>query len=97
LKQITPPVGGVESALKEMPLIRGSGLWTPAPGGIYFVPPDAPDSLDYFDLSTRKVKQITKLDNEFGPGLSLSPDHKRIIFSKPGDTTNDIMLVDHFH
>jgi Tol biopolymer transport system component/DNA-binding winged helix-turn-helix (wHTH) protein len=97
LKQVTPPAGGVESTLEGIPPLRGSGLWTPAPGGIYFVPHDAPDSLDYFDLTTRKVKQITKLDNEFGFGLSLSPDRKGIIYSKPGDTTNDIMLVDHFH
>jgi Tol biopolymer transport system component len=97
LKQINALVGGSESAVERIPLIRGSGLWTPAPGGIYFVPPDAPNCLDYFDLVTRKVKPITKLDNEFGSGLSLSPDSTRIMYSKVDDTTNDIMLVDHFH
>jgi Tol biopolymer transport system component/DNA-binding winged helix-turn-helix (wHTH) protein len=97
LKQIKPALDGVESALEGMPVIRGSGLWTPAPGGIYFVPDDARDSLDYFDLTTRKVKQIAKLDKEFGSGLSLSPDGKTIIFSNTGDTTNEIMLLDHFH
>jgi hypothetical protein len=74
-----------------------STSWIPGPGGIYFVPTDAHDSLEYFDLTTRKVKQIATLDNDFGPGLSLFPDRKRVVVSKPDDTTNDIMLVDHFH
>jgi hypothetical protein len=50
----------------------------------------------YFDFATRQAHLIFELDKEFSSGLSVSPDGRRILYSQEGDTTGDIMLVDHF-
>jgi hypothetical protein len=68
-----------------------------SPSGIYFVPAEAPKSLRYFDFATRQIRPIFEADKDIAGGLSVSPDGHWILYSQAGDTTGDIMLVDHFH
>jgi hypothetical protein len=79
-----------------LPRLSNSGLWTLSPGGIYFVPADAPRSLRYFDFASRQIRPIFEVDNDFGNGLSVSPDGRWILYSQARDVTGDIMLVEHF-
>ena len=72
-------------------------LWALSPGGIYFVPAEAPRSLRYFDFASRQIRPIFEVDKDFGSGLSVSPDGRWILYSQVGDVNSDIMLVDHFH
>jgi hypothetical protein len=86
-----------ESAVEGLPPIIHQGLWTVVPGGIYFVPVDAPQSLRYFDFATKKIRQIFEVPKNFGSGLSVSPGGDSILYSQADEDNTDIMLVDHFH
>jgi hypothetical protein len=78
------------------PRLSSSGLWTLAPGGIYFVPADAPRSLRYFDFASKQIRPIFEVDKDFESALSVSPDGRSILYSLVGDASGDIMLVAHF-
>jgi Tol biopolymer transport system component/DNA-binding winged helix-turn-helix (wHTH) protein len=86
---------GTESEVDGLPRLRDSGLWTLSPGGIYFVPAEAPTSVRHFDLATKQTRQIFEADKNLGSGLSVSPDGRWILYSQE-DVNSDIMLVDHF-
>ena len=76
--------------------MRDPALWALSPGGIYFVPAEAPRSLRYFDFATRQIRPIFEVDKDFGSGLSVSPDGRWITLFTSCDVNSDIMLVDHF-
>ena len=98
LKRVAlPGQPGTESEVDGLPRLSGSGVWTLSPGGIYFVPADAPRSLRYFDFASKQIRPILEADKDFGGGLSVSLDGRWIMYSLVGDETSDIMLVDHFH
>jgi hypothetical protein len=80
-----------------MPELNGPTLWTVVPGGIYFVPADAPKSVRYFDFATKKVRQIFEAGKYFSNGLSVTPDGRWILYTQEPENNSDIMLVDHFH
>jgi Tol biopolymer transport system component len=79
-----------------LPRVSNAAVWTVSPGGIYFVPAEAPKSLRYFDFATRQIRPIFEVDKYFGSGLSVSPDGRWILYSLVGNVNSDIMLVDHF-
>jgi hypothetical protein len=80
-----------------LPRLSNSSLWTLSPGGIYFVPAEAPRSVRYFDFASKQLRPIFEVDKNLGTGLSVSPDGRWILYSQEGDVNSDIMLVDHFH
>jgi Tol biopolymer transport system component len=86
---------GTESEVDGLPRLRDSGFWTLSPGGIYFVPAEAPRSVRYFDLASKQTRQIFEADKNLDSGLSVSPDGRWILYSQE-DVNSDIMLVDHF-
>jgi Tol biopolymer transport system component len=97
LKQVALPAQpGTESEVDGLPRLNNADLWTLSPSGIYFVPAEAPKSLRYFDFATRQIRPIFEADKDIAGGLSVSPDGHWILYSQAGDTTGDIMLVDHF-
>jgi Tol biopolymer transport system component/DNA-binding winged helix-turn-helix (wHTH) protein len=88
---------GTESEVDGFPRLNHFDLWSLTPGGIYFVPAEAPRSVSYFDFATRHVHPIFEIDKDFGFGLSVSPDGRWLLYSQVGDVNSDIMLVEHFH
>ena len=55
LKKVAlPGQPGTESEVDGLPRLSSSGLWILSPGGIYFVPAEAPRSLRYFDFATKQ-------------------------------------------
>jgi Tol biopolymer transport system component/DNA-binding winged helix-turn-helix (wHTH) protein len=90
-----PPQPGMESEVDGLPRLIGAGSWTLSPGGIYFVPANAPRSLRYFDFATKQIRPIFEVDRDFGD-ISVSPDGRWILYSLAGDARSDIMLVDHY-
>ena len=98
LKQVSLlELPGTASEAVGLPRLQNAGGWTVAPGGIYFVPADAPRSLRYFDFATKHVRTLFEVDKDFDSGLSVSPDGRWIIYAQDDDVNGDIMLVDHFH
>jgi Tol biopolymer transport system component len=98
LKKVAlPGQPGAESEVEGLRRLSNSRLWTLSPGGIYFVPADAPRSLRYFDFASKQIRPIFEADKDFSSGLSVSPDGRWILYSQAGDMTGDIMLVDQFH
>jgi Tol biopolymer transport system component len=97
LKKVSlPPQPGTETKVDGLPRVRYSGLWALSPGGIYFVPDEAPRSLRYFDFATSQIRPVFEANKDFGDGLSVSPDGRWILYSQASDANSDIMLVDHF-
>ena len=98
LKKVAlPGQPGTESEVEGLPRLSSPSLWTLSPGGIYFVPADAPRSLRYFDFASKQIRTIFEVDKDFASGPSVSPDGRWILYSLVGDTSGDIMLVEHFH
>jgi Tol biopolymer transport system component/DNA-binding winged helix-turn-helix (wHTH) protein len=88
---------GTASEVDGLPRLRDSKLWALFPGGIYFVPAEAPRSVRYFDFASKQIRPIFEVDKDLGDGLSVSPDGRWIIYSQVADVNSDIMIVDHFH
>jgi len=86
---------GTESEVDGLPRLRASSLWSLSPGGIYFVPAEAPRSVRYFDLASKQTRQIFEADKNLYSGLSVSPDGRWILYTQE-DVNSDIMLVDNF-
>jgi Tol biopolymer transport system component/DNA-binding winged helix-turn-helix (wHTH) protein len=97
LKQVALPAQpDTESEVHGLPRLSDADSWTLSPNGIYFVPAAAPKSLRYFDFATRQIREIFEVDRDFSGNLSVSPDGRWILYSQVGETSGDIMLIDHF-
>ncbi len=69
------------------------------PGGIYYWGRAGKDGLYpllFFDLSSRKSAEITRVANP-GPGLSASPDRKSVLYVQSRGSGTDLMLIENFH
>ena len=92
-----PPRPSSEAEVDAFPSLRNANLYAVSRSGIYFVSADAPRSLRYFDFATRQVHPIFEVNEDFASGLSVSSDGRWLLYSKVGNPSSDIMLVDHFH
>ncbi len=55
---------------------------------------DAPKSLYYFDFDGKQIHQIVNVNNDFGFGLSVSPDGRWILyFQVTGKTYRDLRFL----
>ena len=98
LKRVTLPAQpGMESAVEGLPPVLDFEHFILSPGGIYFVPADAPRSVRYFDFASKQIRPIFEVDKDFGEGMSVSPDGRWMLYSQVGDVNSDIMMVGSFH
>ena len=91
--------GGEHRPLAGMPNVRNATDWTLSRDGIFFLDCRAqPVTINFFEFSTKKIRQIATLNKPpaIWGGLSLSPDGKRLVYSQVDNIPSDIMLVDHF-
>jgi hypothetical protein len=96
IKRVVLERPGVASPVNGLPALRHRTLWTIVPGGLYFVPAEAPRSLRYFDFTTKQIRDIFEIQKDFSIGLSVSPDGRWVLYSQIDELNSDIMLVDHF-
>jgi Tol biopolymer transport system component/DNA-binding winged helix-turn-helix (wHTH) protein len=92
--------GGEETLVYDFrqPGIR---FWTITNEGLYFAGADssASPTINFFNFSTRKVVSIMALEKGLplgGPGLSVSPDGRSLLFSQVDRRGSDIMSLENF-
>jgi len=82
--------------LDGMPQVNNWNAWTTVHGGIYFVPVGSPDSLRYYDFTSRELRDVLRLQKDFSDGLSISPDGRFLLYSQLDDLNSDIMVVENY-
>jgi Tol biopolymer transport system component len=96
IHMISVQSAGTESVLRGMPAVLDASEWTVVPGGISFVPADAPRAVRHFDFATKQVRQIFEVNKGFQDSLSVSPDGRWILYTQREPDSADIMLVEYF-
>jgi Tol biopolymer transport system component len=95
----TKPVsGGAEAPLVGMPRIRYEDSWTATPSGIYYTDSvSQPVRVDFYDLASRSTRTLMALKQTpipgDGPGISVSPDGRWLLYGQSGDESSEIMLA----
>jgi Tol biopolymer transport system component/DNA-binding winged helix-turn-helix (wHTH) protein len=100
------PVEGGEETL-ALDLLRADlwGYWAVTRQGLFFLRPEAQADhsvkffVDYFSFNTRNVTRIAALEKDpdaWGPGLSVSPDGRWIVYNQLDHHSRDIILMDNF-
>jgi Tol biopolymer transport system component len=91
-----PGQHSTDAEVDGLPRLSDSRNWTLSPGGIYFVPAEAPGSVRYLDFASKQIRPVFEVDKHLGTGLSVSSDGRWMLYSQDRSITGDIMLVDHF-
>jgi len=95
-----PVEGGEERRILDSFNSEFFGDWAVVDDGIYFINVDAEDgvAMDFFDLASRKVRQVAALGKlHIGrPSIAVSPDHRQILYAQVDHIGEDIMLVENF-
>ena len=94
-----PVDGGEETTVLESVLLS---TWTISATGIYFVDVLATSRaftrpLKFFSFQTHGVTEIAKLDYPLpigGPGLSVSPDGRWVLFARLNGRNSDLFLLE---
>jgi len=93
--------GGDEAPVLEFPKASFWGYWALVESGIYFVNTEAKPqpALQFLSFAGRRVVHIATLDRKpvpFVPGIAVSPDGRRILYTQEDHRSGDIMLVENF-
>lgn len=93
--------GGEEAPVMAFPRAGFWGYWALADTGIYFVNTDARPQpvLQFLSFAAHRVVDVAELAARpiaFEPGLAVSPDGSRILYTQEDQHTSDIMVVENF-
>jgi Tol biopolymer transport system component len=88
--------GAAAQPVPQMPKIRDQSQWAVTTDGIYFTPQDNPRSISFYDFTSKKMREIFKMDKDLGNGMSISQDGRYMLYSQVDESSASIMLVDHF-
>lgn len=94
----TKPVGGGQEApLENMPKLTYEDAWTATATGIYYTDGSSkPRTVNFYDLKSRTIRQVTTLDpistRSAGPDITVSPDGRWLLYGQVDDEQSEIML-----
>lgn len=95
-----PPGGGPENAVRAD--VR-AGYWAVCDAGIYYVVPgassSAPNQICFFAFAARQSRPVGLIEKTLQwstPGLTVSRDGRRIVWSQIDSVESDLMLVENF-
>jgi Tol biopolymer transport system component len=91
------PIGGGEKQLVVKSL-ADPFTYALVEGGIYFISKPDPKSgysIRFLNTTTGKIQQIAPVANPSG-GLTVSPDHRWILFAQTERAQSNLMLVENF-
>jgi hypothetical protein len=95
----TKPVdGGVEQRIEGMLKVRYDDSWAATTAGIYFTDSSSkPVSVKFFEFASRTTRPLMTLKQTpvpgVGPGITVSSDGRRLLYTQIDDEQSDIMLV----
>lgn len=100
------PVNGGPETLVTGELLPGLWRhWSLTDKGIYLLRParqpnstDVVPMLSFFSFENRKITDLRTLDKppKQGPGMTVSPDGRLLLYSQPDDGGSEIMIVENF-
>jgi Tol biopolymer transport system component/DNA-binding winged helix-turn-helix (wHTH) protein len=93
-----PVDGGPQAPLAGVPKIRYEDSWAATSTGIYYSDSRSkPISVNFFELASRSARRLFTLKQApipgAGPGLSISPDGRWLLYGQSGDESSEIMLA----
>ncbi len=93
-----PVGGGPQAPFAGMPRVKYEDSWAASTTGIYFTDSASkPVSVNFYDLATGNTRKLMTLKQTpipgNGPGISISPDGRWLLYGQSGDESSEIMLV----
>jgi eukaryotic-like serine/threonine-protein kinase len=94
----TPSRGGEATDVFPEPVagrnfvVTGTGIWymTPSPGL------SEGSLLQFYDFASKTTRTVYPTERPVGPGLTLAPDGRRILFTQQDRSGSDLMLIENF-
>ncbi|MDB6010575.1 MAG: transcriptional regulatory protein-like protein [Gammaproteobacteria bacterium] len=93
-----PVGGGPQAPLERMPRVSYEDSWAATPTGIYYTDSGSkPVSVNFYELASRSTRRLMTLKQTpipgTGPGISVSPDGRWLLYGQAGDESSEIMLA----
>ena len=98
----TSPInGGPEEAIPQLAGVKATRAWTVCDSGIYFYRylPLGASVVQFYSFATRKVTTILVPEKPpvfSSPGLDVSPDGRRMLYTQTDQTIDNIMMIENF-
>ena len=93
------PVGGGQSApLEGMPRVQYEDAWAATATGVYYTDSVSnPITVNFYEFANRSTRKLMTLKQTpvpgLGPGISVSPDGRWLLYGQSGDESSEIMLA----
>jgi Tol biopolymer transport system component/DNA-binding winged helix-turn-helix (wHTH) protein len=95
-----PVAGGLEETIPELTNVTRTYAWTVSNDGIYFYHPEGRQPfVRFFSFASRRVTIVLKPAKgalTTAPGIDLSPDGRKLLFTQVDQSTSGMMLVENF-
>jgi len=93
-----PVGGGPQTPLAGMPKVKYEESWAAGTAGIFYTDSESkPVHLNFYDFATRSTRKLMTLQQTpipgGGPGITLSPDGRWLVYGQSGDESSEIMLA----
>jgi Tol biopolymer transport system component/DNA-binding winged helix-turn-helix (wHTH) protein len=93
-----PVGGGPQAPLEGMPRVSYEDSWAATATGIYYTDSGSkPVSVNFYEFSSRSTRRLMTLKQTpipgSGPGISVSPDGRWLLYGQSGDESSEIMLA----
>ena len=93
-----PVGGGPQMPLEGMPTVRYDDSWAPATSGVYYTDSSSkPITVNFYDFASRSTRRLMNIKKtpipSSGPGISVSPDGRWLLYGQSGEESSEIMLA----
>ncbi|MDE3165344.1 MAG: PD40 domain-containing protein, partial [Acidobacteriota bacterium] len=97
-----PVEGGAEEVVPELASVKPTRSWAVHPDGILFFEHAAglTPVIRFFDFASHKITTVLTPDRPPGmtkPGLDLSPDGRRLLYTQVDQRIEGLMILENFH